>query len=217
MIVVIGSPTLRVDPATGTAEVRGLAGRVAIAAAAADRRVQLVGKVGDDDAGDALLLALAAGGVGHAAVLRDAAHATPIVAVTDAAADDDPFAAGDRSDPQPAGLPLDAADIQLALRYLTDFRVVVLAGPLDAATSHTALDAAGFAAAHVVRLDGSPAAQSEAPADVAVTQLEPPAADEPAFAEMVGRYAASLDAGRIPADAFEAATRGTHWERAVGN
>ena len=52
----------------------------------------------------------------------------------------------------------------------------------------------------------------------AVSLLSPgrlPADDEPAFAELVGRYAAGLDAGRTPADAFSAATTGTHWERAA--
>jgi sugar/nucleoside kinase (ribokinase family) len=214
VIVVIGSPIVQVDPGTGAVAVRGLAGRIALAAAAADRRVQLVGKVGDDDAGDALLLALAAGGVNHAAILRDAAHATPLVSETALAADDDPFPA-DEPPELPAGLPLDAEDVQLALRYLTDFQIVVLAGPLDEAITATAIDAAGFAAAHVIRVDGAALEDGVGPSDVSVTQLEPPADDEPAFAELVGRYAAGLDAGRTPAEAFAAATSGTHWERSA--
>jgi sugar/nucleoside kinase (ribokinase family) len=215
VIVVIGSPVVSVDPATGVVGVRGLAGRIAMAAAAADRRVQLVGKVGDDDPGDALLLALAAGGVGHAATLRDASHATPVAPDLPLAVDDDPFPTDDAPAGPPAGLPLDPADVQLALRYLTAFEVVVLAGPLDEATAATALDAAGFAGAHVIRLDGTPNQEPVGPNDVAVTQLDPPADDEPAFAELVGRYAAGLDAGRSPGEAFTAATSGTHWERAA--
>jgi sugar/nucleoside kinase (ribokinase family) len=214
VIVVIGSPIVQLDPASGAIAVRGLAGRIALAAAAADRRVQLVGKVGDDDPGDALLLALAAGGVSHAAILRDAAHATPAVAETVLAADDDPFPTDDPPE-LPAGLPLDAEDVQLALRYLTDFQVVVLAGSLDEATMATAIDAAGFAAAHVIRVDGTAADDGAASSDITVTQLAPPADDEPAFAELVGRYAAGLDAGRTPGDAFAAATGSSHWERAA--
>jgi hypothetical protein len=222
VIVVIGSPVIAVDPATGAIAIRGLASRVALAAAAADRSVQLVGRVGDDPAGDAALLALAAGGVGHAAVLRDAAHATPAVEDSVADADDEPFPADDVPNRQTPGLPLEAADVQLALRYLTDFQVVVLAGPLDASTTETALEAAGFAGAHVIRLDGGSIAAAATTAgtpaaDLAVTQLEPPAKDEPAFADLVGHYAAGLDSGRTPGEAFAAAAAGTHGQRAAAD
>src|SRR5690348_16040343 len=60
---------------------------VAIAAGVAGtgRPVQLVGKVGEGPDGDAILLSLAAAGVGHVAVLRDVAPAH--VEIDDRAAD----------------------------------------------------------------------------------------------------------------------------------
>ncbi len=78
MIVVIGQPVLaRVEDnpvATGSAA------RIALTAAERGAAVQLVGKVGDDPDGNALVLALAQGHVGHVAVLRDPAHRTPVQA-----------------------------------------------------------------------------------------------------------------------------------------
>ncbi len=122
----------------------------------------------------------------------------------------------------PEGLSLEAADIELALRYLTEFRVLVIAAPLDSLSLHAALDAAGFSGAHVVRLDpprpthrDEPISAEAPPDGVEVTAFEAPKRDEPAFGAMVGRYAAGLDAGRSPGDAFADATRGTHWERAA--
>ena len=57
MIAVIGTPRLR---GTGSdADVAGLAAAIAAAAAAAGSRVELIGKLGDDSPGDAVLLALA--------------------------------------------------------------------------------------------------------------------------------------------------------------
>jgi hypothetical protein len=227
VIVVVGSPVLRSSgPSSG--EVAGLAGQVALAAAAAGRAVQVVGKVGDDDAGDALMVALTRGDVGHAALLRDAAHTTAVQAPVDQGSEaevDDAFAADDADgstapEAAPDGLPLEAADIELALRYLTEFQVLVIAAPLDSRSLHSALDAAGFAGAHVIRLDasrdaGGDATSAEAPPEgVEVTAFEAPQHDEPAFAAMVGRYAAGLDAGRTAGEAFAEATRGTHWERA---
>ena len=113
------------------------------------------------------------------------------------------------------GLPLEAADIELALRYLTEFRVVVIAAPLDAAALNATTEAAGFVGAHVVRLDAADATASEPPAGGELTAFAAPEHDEPAFGVMVGRYAAALDAGRSSADALREATRGTNWERAA--
>ena len=205
MIVVIGSPLLQPGDAGGAAHVAGRAGRIAVAAAAADRSVQLVGKVGDDAAGDALLIALTAAGVGHAAILRDAARARPAVAPATTGADDEPFWDDEVIVAEP-GLALEPADVQLALRYLTDFQVVVLAGPIEAGVLAMAADAAEFAGAHLIRLDGAMDAPNSL-ADVAVTSFEAPRDDELAFAAMVGHYAAGLDVGRSPADAFMDATR----------
>ncbi len=229
VIVVIGSPVLRRRPGSAAPEVAGLAGQVAMTAADAGGAVQLVGKVGDDEAGDSILAILAAAGVAHAAVLRDAANATPVFtgspvdepALEDSvlAEDDDPEAGGERL---PPALSLDTADVALALRYLTDFRVVVVAERLERPTLGAVLDAAGFAGAHVIRLDGGDAlahegADGSAAEDggVRITAFQPPARPEPAFSAMIGRYAAGLDAGREPREAFAEAARGARWERAA--
>ena len=104
MIVVVGSPVAAPD-GTSFSPV-GLAAQTAIDIAARGERVELIGRVGRDDAGDAIVLALGRAGVGHAALLRDAARSTPI---------------GDAVD----GIPFDGGDLQLALRYLTAFDAAI--------------------------------------------------------------------------------------------
>jgi hypothetical protein len=214
MLVVVGSPVL--GPMPDGPACNGLAGRVAAEAAAAGAEVQLVGRVGDDDAGDALVLALAAAGVGHVAVLRDAAHPTPVVPAVDLDAIDpgaDPatVAATTPADPL-TGLPLDAGDVALGLRYLVDFRVVVATDPLDDDAAAVVADAARFAGAAVVAVvEGS----RLPPAFETATVLARPAHDpDGRFTGVVGRYAAALDRGDDPADAFHAATAELGWETA---
>ena len=78
MIVVVG--TLAYRPAAGGAP-DGPAGRaaaIARAAVAAGAEVQVVGRIGGDAAGDALVVALGREGIGHTALLRDAVHPTPL-------------------------------------------------------------------------------------------------------------------------------------------
>lgn len=76
MIVVVGVPAVSDAP---EAQAVGVAAGVALAAAAAGARAELVGRVGDDPAGDRLLFALSRGGVGHAAILRDPSRPTPVL------------------------------------------------------------------------------------------------------------------------------------------
>lgn len=235
VIVVIGSPVART--AADRIEAGGIAAAVGRAVAAAGSEVQLIGKVGDDPAGDAVLADLARNGVGHAAVSRDPAHATPLGPVSPTAA-----AAGDGEDrdlagtlalgeepegppvvgadgpvtgaPTPVtGLVLEAADIELALRYLVEYRAVVVADLLDATAARIVADAAAWTAAHVVVLapEGSlvPAALETA------TVLGAPADDpDAAFAALVGAFAAALDRGESPGAAFRAATSAGGWEPA---
>ncbi len=99
MIVVVGGLAWRdgVPPGPG-----GRACEVALAAAGAGAAVEVVGRAGDDPAGDALMLALASAGIGHVAVLRDVA-ATPVLsplAVPDdeAAEDIDAAVAGETTE-----------------------------------------------------------------------------------------------------------------------
>ncbi len=77
MIVVVGNPVWRAAEPAGPA---GRACDIAVEAARRGTSVELVGRTGDDPAGDALLLALGRAGVGHVAMLRDPSRATPIAA-----------------------------------------------------------------------------------------------------------------------------------------
>ena len=113
----------------------GTASRVALAAARGGRSVQLVGKTGDDATADAIVLDLARGGVGHVALLRDPANPTPVEAgppddLAAATEDIDGAREAEAGDAALLAIPaLEAADVDLGLRYLTDYRVVVLAEP----------------------------------------------------------------------------------------
>jgi hypothetical protein len=220
VIVVIGNPR-------GTSGPEGIAAAgpavaIARAAAAAGGVVQLVGKVGDGRDGDAILLSVAEAGVGHIAVLRDA---SPVTLEASTAAPDDESggdgvaasvvgpdgadgAAGTEvatASPAPA---LDAGDLSLALRYLPDYRVVVIATPLDRAAEAAAVEAARWAGAAIIVVSGrGTEPPSDLPEDATVLEA-PPIDEDAAFAAMVGRYAAALDAGRVPAEAFADATAG---------
>ena len=212
MIVVVGSPigrrTLnRLEPA-------GLAVAVARAAAAAGVTVQLVGKVGDGPDGDAILVSLAEAGVGHVALLRDL-ESVPTIEdrESESSTAGDVVARDETLHRLPAGAPLDAGDLALALRYLPDYDVVVVAQPLDPAAGDAVLEAARWAGAKLVVIAPMAAALPEE-----ATVLEPPDDDaEGAFATMVGRYAAALSRGDAPADAFAEASSGTGWAPAAGD
>lgn len=236
MVVVIGTASYRPPDANGSDGVGGLAGRIAEAAAVAGSSVQFIGKVGDDAAGDALVLALGRAGVGHAAVLRDPGHPTPILATpavdesVDSPADDGPSLVAALVDDvgasiegpiadwmlpdDPTARPrLEPADLELALRYIGEFGVVVVADPLETRAAEVVAAGAGFAGAHLVAIVP---ASSAVPAELAsATVLEAPALDpDGAFARLVGGYAAALDAGASPADAFRSVVSRAGWEAA---
>jgi hypothetical protein len=189
VIVVLGRPGL-----DARAKLDRQAGKIALAAAAAGGRVEVVGSVGDDGDGDTVVVELGRAGVGHAALLRDPAAATPR-----------------EGEDQP--LPrMDAADIDLGLRYLAECQVLVIADPLDARSLEVASAAARYHGAQLVILDGSGAAAPQTPE--AATVLEVPNEDSGAFSELVGRYAVSLDSGRGPAEAWQDAVTETGWQNA---
>jgi ribokinase len=218
VIVVVGSPLHRPGSATEPPAAAGLAARIAAAAAAAGRDVQLVGRVGEDPAGEATLLALARSGIGHVATLRDPVHPTPAVR---ALADDDrfPIEELDRAtdaDPAsslgpPGSATLDRGDVELALRYLDGFAVLVVAEPLDLPALTVTADAAAYAGATLVLLvrDGD---EPAAPDD-AIVLAAPDADPDGVFARTIGRFAAELDAGADPEVALAAATAAGGWER----
>src|SRR5512140_422508 len=232
MLAVVGSPTFQPGPALGAAgEAVGLAAGIARAAAAIGAEVQLIGKVGDDSPGDAVLLALGRGGVGHLALMRDAGRATPVapppIPVADSAdaepvaallVDDGAAAAGGSAEPEPqtrpVGLTMDPADISLGLHYVREFRVLVAADPLDAPSSLAIADAASYADAALIVIAPHGQATSIAPASAIV--LEAPEVDpDGAFAVLVGRLAAALDRGADAGEAFRSAAAEGGWERAA--
>jgi hypothetical protein len=193
MILVVGRPGL--SPTKGIA---GTAGRVAQAAAEAGAPVEIVGSVGDDAAGDGVVIALGRAGIGHAALMRDPTAATPTGEGRDAA------------------LPrLDASDLELGLRYLADCRVLVLAEPVAPEVRSVAADAAAYhGAALIVILGADGEAAVGMPPEA--TQLQSPPADDGSFADLVGRYAAALDGGRPPSDAWQEALAAVPWQETSG-
>jgi sugar/nucleoside kinase (ribokinase family) len=214
VIVVVGSPAWRAAEPAGP---DGRACRVALAAAERGGAVELIGRAGDDPAGDALLLALARAHVGHVALLRDPARATPIV---DAVADEEsvsPIEDGvSAATPGRAasGPVLEPADVSLAMRYLPSYDVIVVTDDVPADALPVVVEAAEFGGARLVVLVGEGSAPPDGLPEAALV-LEAPSDDpDGAFAALVGGYAAALDAGSTPEEAFVAA-RGNAWERPV--
>ena len=221
MIVVIGSPVAQHNAAGAGAS--GLPVLVARAASAAGGAVQVVGRVGEDPEGDAVLLDLAAAGVGHVAILREPGRPTPVAGpprdqgaspdeapLGRAIVDDDAEHADTTATAIGNGLSLDAADLDLALRYLPDYRVVVLACDLDERARSTVVGAAGWAGAHLIAIVSGAADAAGLPADATV--LDRPAGEaEGALASVVAAYAVALDRGAEPSAAFAEAVAGGSW------
>ena len=216
MIVVIGALGLRGtidEPAPD-----GLAPEIAAAAAAAGARVELISKAGDDPAGDAVLIALARAGVGHVATLRDPARLTPVRPApneptdpADPALDDAVESpAGDKAatEPDPAPRPslndadptLDAADVALALQYLTEFEVLVAVHASPELLAE-AISAARYSGARLVVVVPE---ESEVPTGVPADALVVAAAadDAEGVGPRIGRYAAALSRGDDAAAAY---------------
>lgn len=220
MIVVVGLAAYVSSP-DGQGSAGGLAVDVAVEAARRGGVVELVGKVGDDGAGDAVVMALGRLGIGHAALLRDSARPTPMLTVEKPASDepgaeidadavaDSPVAA--LLPAEPAERPgLEAGDVQLALRYLAETKVVVVADPLSDAALAATVEGVAFAGARLVVLvpAGSPA--PVVPVDATV--LEAPPEDDGSFGRVVGAFAAALDSGLEAKAAFAQAVERSGWE-----
>src|SRR5665647_3331124 len=102
MLAVVGSPSFKLGSMPAAAvDAGGLAAGIARAAAAAGAQVQLIGKVGDDPAGEAVPIA----------ALRAEAEA----------ADRRHISLGEGATPPAPGLALEPADISLGLRYVSEF------------------------------------------------------------------------------------------------
>jgi sugar/nucleoside kinase (ribokinase family) len=205
VIVVVGSPVVPAETLRPARRASGLPVAIALSAHAAGARVEVVGKVGDDTEGDEIAVELEREGVGHAALARDPVSATPREAAVGV-----------------AGLPLATADVDLALRYLTDATVIVSVWA-DAVVAGAIADAARYAGAHLVVVErggdgpsAEVAGEAATDAEDATTRFRAPAEGDGAIAEVVGRYAAALDRGEEPKKAFRAATDEIGWEPADG-
>lgn len=154
-----------------------LAVTIAESAVAAGAPVQVIGIVPDGADGDRRLISLAAAGVGHAAVLRSVPRA------------------------------LEPADVELALRYLPDVRVVIdAAGP--AALLATLADGAAYGGGTFILVGDRTATKEPGALPASAIVLEAPADDpDGTFAGFVGALAARLDGGAVPADAWAATVR----------
>lgn len=206
MIVVLGRPGLASQGADGTRPLGGLAALIALDAVRRGATVELVGSVGDDASGDAVVVALGRAGVGHAALLRDPAGTTPVVG-------------GPTGRPAPR---LDAPDVELGLRYLSECRVLVVADALDEAAAVATMDAAGYHGAPVVVVV-EPGASVASAWERGATVLVAPDADEDdpddddpvPFAAVVAGFAAALAEGVPAREALARAASGGGWEPAA--
>jgi hypothetical protein len=213
VIVVVGSPHLRFR--TPKQEAAGMAVGIGAAAVTAGADVELVGKIGDDPAGEVVLLDLAARGVGHVAILRDPSRPTPETAEPDSTEQEafEELAAEPQPTDPPPGPALESADIELALQYLPDYRVLVVAVPLAPAAHDVVLAASRWSGAALVIVLPHGADPVDIPG---ATVLEAPAGDpDDAFASVVGGYAAALDRGEEPAEAFASASTASGWAAAA--
>lgn len=207
MIVVLGRPEVTRSGDDGQLVPGGLAANVAMAIGRERGPVELVGSIGDDAEGDHVVVELGRAGVGHAALLRDPAARTPVVGQ----------ASSERPRPR-----FSAADIELGLRYVPDCRVLVIAESMTVEAQAAALDGAAYHGAAVVMIAAAGRIDA-ASLDDRVTLLERPAAedddedgasdiDDDAFVAFVAEYAARLDRGETPADAFRATLGDSAWE-----
>lgn len=210
MIVVLGRPRVYRPEPDGDLAPGGLAVELALAAARLESEVELVGAIGDDPEGDRIVVELGRGGVGHAALARDPAAHTPLITQP--------------RDARP--LPhLDAADVEMGMRYMRECRVLVISAELDPEALAKAQEMADFHSAAVVMVANAGTVDPALLGD-AVTLLERPltedeeaaedavvvAADDAAFGAFVAEYAVRLDRGEQPAQAFAAALGDSAWE-----
>jgi hypothetical protein len=142
------------------------------AAASGGARVEVVGLASAGPDGDRQLLELAAAGVGHATVTRSDAST------------------------------IEPADLELALRYLPDIRVIVLASP-EPALLRMAAEGSSWSSASLVVLGPLDGDAADVAGAAGAIILEPPKHDpDEAFAGLVAAFARRVDAGDAPAGAW---------------
>jgi hypothetical protein len=213
MIVVVGLPAYADSP-DGEKCAGGLVVEVAAAARGRGAEVELVGKIGNDGTGDAVVVALGRLGIGHAALLRDPARPTPVltVDVSEDGAEIDAEGPTTRLLPEDADARpmLEAADLALALSFLPGAGVVVLADVMSESTLAAGIEGAAFSSARLIVLVPAGSTAPAVPAEATV--LEAPNDDDGSFGRMVGVFAGALDAGIDPAAAFGEAVSAAGWE-----
>jgi hypothetical protein len=149
------------------------AAAIAAEVASLGSTVEIVGLVPGDAGGDRLLIELAEQGVGHAAVLRSPGEA------------------------------LEAADLELALRYLPGVGTIVLVDDGRGELNATAAAAAAWGEAGLIVVAPGGDGTAQLPATALV--LQPPAADpDGTFAGFVAALAVRLDVGEESASALRA-------------
>jgi hypothetical protein len=201
VIVVVGSPAAR--PEGDSFAAAGLAATIARASAASGARTQLVGRVGEDPIGEAVLLDLALHDVGHATIVRDPSRATAQLQTTLDDAFDQEIATDRDASPAHAST-FDAADLKLAFDYLPEYAVIVIAERLGDAAIRVAIDAAAWSGSALIV--AAPQDELAGFPDDATVFAPPEEGDaDGSFAAMVGTYAAGLDRGEDPRAAFAAA------------
>jgi hypothetical protein len=190
----------------------GLAASIALEIARRGGRVELVGSIGDDPAGDAIVVELGRAGIGHAALLRDPGGTTPV--------------RGRLTSQLPR---LDAADVDLGLRYVIDFTVLILADPLSPDAESAAIEAAAYREAALIAVLpeggkigaalsaaatvlGAPTAEGDAED---MDDEAPAPGSSQAFGAFVAALAIRADAGTPIAEAFAEAAKSTGWEQAT--
>lgn len=183
MIVVLGRPSVHRPQPDGELLPAGLVADIAQAIARSGVAVEVAGSVGDDPEGDRVVVELGRAGIGHAAMLRDPSAHTP--------------APGAPASGAPPGVArpwprLEAADVELALGYLAECRVLVVADTLDPDALAASLRAADYHGASVVIVAPAGSVDPE-PLGDRVTLLEQPVwpaqdgptDDEPSEAELM--------------------------------
>jgi hypothetical protein len=149
--------------------------------------VEAVGILPADEAGDRRLIELRALRVGHAAVLRSPAAA------------------------------LDAADLDLALRYLPDISAVVLVEPPAGLVATAAAAASWLGAGLVIVSSNVIDLAGDAPGPDRAVVLGPPRSDpDGVFVGLVAALAVRLAAGSSSADALTDASSALGAERVSG-
>jgi len=175
--------------------------------------VELVGKVGNDGAGDAVVVALGRLGIGHAALLRDPARPTPVLVP---AAADNAGAEVDAEAPE-SGCCRKTPPRGLASMPRTwNWPCASCPGGRDRPRRHSlrigdrgGMEGASFSSARLVVVVPAGASPPDVPQGAVVLEALSPTTAR--FGRLVGVFAGALDAGVDTVAAFEEAVAVSGW------